>query len=153
MELFKSYLFQGLDTHQLENVAAFAVEIPMTEGQKIFTEGEEDGRIYILKEGAVEMMTRVEELDLPVSMFRAPGELFGVSALVPPYRYSLSARCAKPGALLSIERKRLETAARQDPDLGCKLSGNLAAYFLDRLKETRNELKIHFKILLMSTRS
>jgi hypothetical protein len=29
---------------------------------------------------------------------------------------------------------------------------NLAAHFLDRLKETRHELKIHFKILLKSTR-
>jgi len=30
---------------------------------------------------------------------------------------------------------------------------NLAAHFLDRLKETRQEVKMHFKTLLGSTRS
>jgi len=33
------------------------------------------------------------------------------------------------------------------------LMTNLAAYFLERLKETRQEVKIHFRTLLMSTRS
>lgn len=154
MEFFQSYLFKGLDDRQLENVSAIASEILMSQGQKIFTEGEEEGRIYILKEGAVEMLTRVEDaLDLPISLLREPGSLFGVSALVSPYRYSLSSRCAKPGSLLCIERTRLEEITRKDPDLGCKISGNLSAYFLERLKETRNQLKLHFKTILTYTRS
>jgi CRP-like cAMP-binding protein len=154
VDLFKSYLFKRLDDRQLKRVTGIAEEMAMCEGQKIFTEGERDGRVYILKEGEVEMMTRVEEtMNLPISLFREPGDLFGVSALVSPHQYSLSCRCTKPGSLLYIERERLEELNREDPDLGCKLSGNLAAYFLDRLKETRNQLKIHFKTILMSTRS
>jgi CRP-like cAMP-binding protein len=154
MDLFKSYLFSGLDDSQMKRVAAIAAETPMSAGQKIFTEGEGNGGVYILKEGEVEMMTRVQDtLDLPISLFREPGDLFGVSALIPPHQYSLSCRCAKSGSLLHIARRQLEEVIRQDPDVGCKISSNLAAYFLERLKETRNQLKIHFKTILMSTRS
>ncbi len=154
MDLFRSYLFSGFDSGQLNAVRAIAVEMPMSNGQKIFSESEKDGRIFILKSGEVEMTTRVENgLELPISLLREPGDLFGVSALIQPYQYSLSARCATPGSLLYIERKRLEEIALKDPDFACKISSNLAAFFLGRLKETRNQLKIHFKTLLMSTRS
>ena len=154
MDLFRAYLFRGLDAHQMESVSSIAMETPLEKGQQIFTEGEEDGRIYIVKEGAVELTTRIENgLDLPISMLRDPGDLFGVSALLPPYRYSLSSRCAKRGSLLYIERKRLEKLMSEDKALALSIISNLAEYFLNRLKETRNELKIHFKTILMSTRS
>lgn len=154
MDLFRAYLFRGLDARQMESVATIAMEIPLEEGQKIFTEGEEDGRIYIVKEGAVELTTRIENgLDLPISMLRDPGDLFGVSALLPPYQYSLSSRCAKQCSLLYIERKHLEKLMAEDKALALSIKSNLAEYFLNRLKETRNELKIHFKTILMSTRS
>ena len=38
-------------------------------------------------------------------------------------------------------------------NLGCKILANLTTYFVEWLRETRQELKIHFKTLLMSTRS
>ena len=154
MDLFKSYLFEGLDDGQLKNILAISVEVPMSEGQIIFSEGKKDGRVFILKKGVVEMTTRVENgLELPISLFREPGDLFGVSALIPPYQYSLSARCSKAGTLVYIDQKRLEEICLDDKEIACKISGNLAAFFLNRLKETRNQLKIHFKTILMSTRS
>jgi CRP-like cAMP-binding protein len=154
MDLFRSYLFEGLDADQMKNVETISLEMAMSEGQVIFSEGEKDGRIFILKEGAIEMTTRVENgLELPISLFRDPGDLFGVSALIPPFQYSLSSRCAETGSLLYIEQKQLAKICSQDMDIGCKISSNLAAFFLSRLKETRNQLKIHFKTILMSTRS
>jgi hypothetical protein len=47
----------------------------------------------------------------------------------------------------------LRKLAAEDREIGCQMMTNLAAHFLDRLKETRQEVKLHFKTLLSSTRS
>jgi CRP-like cAMP-binding protein len=99
-------------------------------------------------------MTAVEkDFDLPISILREPGDAFGTSALVPPYQYSLSARCVEKGILFCMETSALRKLATEDRDIGCQMMTNLAAHFLDRLRETRQEVKIHFKTLLSSTRS
>ncbi len=110
--------------------------------------------IYVLKEGAVELLTQVNgEYELPVKIIRSKGGCFGTSALIPPYEYSLSSRCAEDAALLEIRRDDLEKLNVADPALGCAIMKNLAQHFLDRLKETRREIKIHFKTLFGSMHS
>jgi hypothetical protein len=69
---------------------------------------------------------------------------------VAPYKYSLSARGVEDGSLLAMQRVDLETLIKQDHELGGIVQANLAKHFLERLKETRQELKIHFKTIFKS---
>jgi len=148
------YLFKGLNADQMEKVMAIGNQVSMKKGQQIFREGQEADGVYILKSGAVELMTTVEKgFDLPISILREPGDVFGTSALVPPHQYSLSARCVEKGVLVCMETSALRKLAERNQKIECQMMTNLAAYFLDRLKETRQEVKIHFKTLLCSTRS
>ena len=148
------YLFKGLSADQMEKVMAIGNQVSMRKGQRIFKEGQKADGVYILRSGAVELMVAVEkDFDLPISILRDPGDVFGTSALVPPFQYSLSARCVKEGVLFCIETSALRNLAAGDRDIGCQMMTNLAAHFLDRLKETRHEVKIHFKTLLSTTRS
>lgn len=154
MDSSLSYLFNGLDASQTKEVMATGNQIPMKKGQQLFKEGQKADGVYILRSGAVELMTTVEkDFDLPISILREPGDVFGTSALVPPFQYSLSARCVEEGVLFCMETSALRKLAAEDRDIGCQMMTNLAAHFLDRLKETRQEVKIHFKTLLSSTRS
>jgi len=149
-----AYLFKGFDEGQMKKIMAIGKEITMKKGQQIFREGQEANGVYVLRSGAVELMTVVEkDFDLPISLLRNPGDVFGSSALVPPYQYSLSARCVEEGTLFCMETKALRELALEDHDIGFQIMTNLAAYFLERVKETRQEVKIHFKTLLSSTRS
>ena len=149
-----AYLFAGLDEIQLKKVKAIGKEISMKKGQQIFKEGQEANGVYILRKGAVELMTVVEkDFDLPISLLRNPGDVFGSSALIPPHQYSLSARCAEDVILFRMETGLLRKLVSEDHEIGCQIMTNLAAHFLERLKETRQEVKIHFKTLLSSTRS
>jgi CRP-like cAMP-binding protein len=149
-----TYLFIGMSESQMKKILAVGKEIPMKKGQQIIKEGQTANGVYILRSGAVELLTNVEkDFDLPISILRDPGDAFGTSALVPPYQYSLSARCVEEGVLFCMETSALRKLAAEDRDIGCQMMGNLAAHFLDRLKETRQEVKIHFKTLLSSTRS
>jgi CRP-like cAMP-binding protein len=154
MDSSLAYLFNGLDASQTKKVMATGNQISMKEGQQIIKEGAAANGVYILRSGAVELMTTVEkDFDLPISILREPGDVFGTSALVPPYQYSLSARCLEDCVLFCMETAALRKLAAEDQVIGCQMMTNLAAHFLDRLKETRQEVKIHFKTLLSCLRS
>jgi CRP/FNR family cyclic AMP-dependent transcriptional regulator len=154
MDSTSTYLFEGLTEGQMKKILAAGKEIPVKKGQQIIKEGQPANGVYIVRSGAVELMTTVEkDFDLPISILRDPGDVFGTSALVPPCQYSLSARCMEDGILFCMETAGLRKLAAEDREIGCQMMTNLAAHFLDRLKETRQEVKIHFKTLLGCLRS
>ncbi|MBW2487394.1 MAG: cyclic nucleotide-binding domain-containing protein [Deltaproteobacteria bacterium] len=150
MQLSACYLFQGLTESQLSQIRTIGSEAPIEAGQWLFREGDPAELMYVLKEGAVELLTTVDEVELPITIVKKPGNCFGTSMLVPPHQYSLSARCAEDGMLLSIHKADLERLINADVKLGHVILANLAKHFLDRLKETRQELKIHFKTIFKS---
>jgi CRP-like cAMP-binding protein len=57
------------------------------------------------------------------------------------------------GILLAIKRTDLQKLIRAEHQIGLAILTNLARHFLERLKETRQELKIHFKTLFKSVHS
>ena len=101
----------------------------------------------------MELLTTIDaEIELPIAMLRKPGKIFGAGVLVPPNQYALTARCAETGTLLTIERTVLQKLLSEDRDIGFLVMTNLAEHFLGKLKESRQELKIHFNTLLKSFR-
>jgi CRP-like cAMP-binding protein len=150
MQLSSCYLFQGLSESQLNHLISIGNPASVEAGHWLFHEGDAAEQMYVLKDGAVELLTTVDEVELPITIVREPGKCFGTSAFVPPYQYSLSARCAENGSLLSIKKTDLEKLIMDDYQLGHTVLVNLAKHFLDRLKETRQELKIHFKTIFRS---
>jgi CRP/FNR family cyclic AMP-dependent transcriptional regulator len=154
MELFAGFLFKGLSEEQSKRVKDLSAEVSVKKRERIFKEGEKAESVYILKGGAIELTTKVEKgFELPISILRVPGDVAGSSALVPPFLYSLSARCVEAGSLLKIDRSSIIKLMEEDRHVERLIMTNLAENFLARLKETRQELKIHFKILLKSTRT
>lgn len=117
-------------------------------------EGGQAEELFVLKEGAIELLTKVEDgFELPIAIFRDPGDCTGTSSLVEPYIYSLNSRCVEDSKMLVIEKLALNKLMREDHNLGCIIMKNLAQQLLSRLKETRKELKIHFKTIFRSTQS
>ena len=153
MDLSLSYVFKGLNDDQLKRIEAISTELSVEKGQEIIKEGEEANALYVLKSGAVELVTMVEnDFELPISCLRNSGDIFGAGVLVTPFQYTLTARCYKAGALLKFERSDLKKLMMSDRDLSCHMMSNLAEYYLLRLKESRREIKIHFSTLLKSYR-
>ena len=155
MELLATcYLFEGISESQLQHLLAITEETQIRKDQWLFQEGQEAKEFFVIKEGTVELLTKVDdEFELPIAMLRDPGSCFGVSALTAPHVYSLSARCAEQGSLVVIQRAELEKLIQKDRELGYIIMTNWAEQLLNRLKETRQELKIHFKNLFKSMHS
>lgn len=154
MDILSScYLFRGLSEAQVARLAAITREARVGNGQCLCHEGESAKELFVLKEGAVEQISKVEgDFELPIAMLREAGSCFGASGLVAPYVYSLSARCAEEGTVLVIQLAELQKLMVEDWALGCTIMTNWATHLLGRLKETRQQLKIHFKTLLTSMR-
>ena len=151
MPFSSCYLFERMSASQLERIEAIASEQKIQKGQWLFREDDEAENFYLIKEGAIELLTLVDEkIEIPISMVRGKNGCFGISALVPPFRYTLSARAAQNSNLLVFRRADLEKLKQDDPGLVCIIMNNLAQKLLARLKETRQELKIHFMNLVRS---
>ena len=151
MPFSSCYLFERLSTPQLERLKSISHEQKIQKGQWLFREDQEAEHFYLIKDGAIELLTIVDEkIEIPISMVRPKNGLVGIAALVPPHQYSLSARAAQDSTLLVFDRSDLEDLNHEDPDLVCIIMTNLAQKLLARLKETRQELKIHFMNLVRS---
>ena len=149
MPLSSCYLFKRLTETQLQSVLAISREQKIQKGQWLFREDDEAHNFYFIEEGAIELLTVVDEhIEIPIAMVRTKDGCIGIGALVPPFRYSLSARAARDSNLLVFRRTDLEALKQNDPRLVCIMMNNLAQKLLERLKESRRELKIHFMNLV-----
>jgi CRP-like cAMP-binding protein len=173
MNLSSCYLFEGLSDSHLKRLEAVACRQTIQEGQWLFHKDEPAERLYIVESGAVELLIEVqgsveipvftiessalellvqvqEPVEIPTTMIRSGSGCAGVGTLVEPYRYSLSARCARDSRLSIIQRTDIQRLIHQYPDLGCCVMTNLARKLFDRLNETRKEVQIHFMSLVRS---
>lgn len=154
MPLSSIFLFKDLSESHLKRITDRVNETQIKKGHWLFHEGDTADRLYVLQNGAVELLTKVnDDIELPVTIIRKVGGCFGISALVPPYQYSLSSRCAEDTVLLQIRRENIQELTSEDRALGCTIMTNLAQYLLERLKETRQDLKNHFKTLFRTTQT
>ena len=151
MPLTSCYLFQGLPQSKIERIVAITQEQQFQKGQWLFQEGREAKNLYLVKEGAVELVIKVEDtIEIPMAVIRPDNGCLGIGALVEPYLYSLSARCLDDSTLFVITKTQLHELMADDFELHCAIMTNLAKKLLNRLKETRQEIKIHFMNLVRS---
>ena len=151
-------LFNGLTRNQFQDLSKITKKIQRRKGQILMQEGQNSEKLFVLEQGAVELLTKInlndsyDDFELPIVILRDPGDFTGISALLEPYECSLTARCFSDSQLVCFDREDLRQLIIADHEMGCTLMKNLAVYILNRLKETRRELKIHFKTLLVSSR-
>ena len=145
------YLFRDLPEEKLHALDAISQTRSMREDEWLFHKAEPAGHIYLVEDGAVELVMPVEpQIEIPVALIRPGNGCVGVGALVEPYRYTLSARCKVDSRLTVIASAELRQLFAIDPEFGNTVMTNLAQRLLERLLETREEIKIHFMNLIQS---
>ncbi|MGD9231896.1 MAG: cyclic nucleotide-binding domain-containing protein, partial [Desulfobacterales bacterium] len=110
MQLLSScYLFKGLSESQIHGLLEITKEMKAQKGQFLMNEGQDAEALFILKQGAVELLTKVNDdlvdydFELPIAILRNPGDCTGTSSLLEPHIYSLSARCFENSELRVIK--------------------------------------------------
>lgn len=102
-----SRLFQTLNTAELNALNRIASERRFSSGQKIFEEGDSGDGVYVVKDGLVEISTKVADQDRRVFGEIVPGEMFGEMAVLEYKPRSATAAAAEDSTVYFIPRDEL----------------------------------------------
>lgn len=155
--LKKADLFKSLSDEQLEAITRLGQERSFKAGQEIFKQDEKAKTLYVLLDGAVNLIFTVgteaqEEADLVVEILDQTGSVFGTAALMSPYLYNVSARCSQSTKALAIDSAGFREIIQREPIIGFEVMTKLAQIYFDRLNATRTAITNLFKTFKFQTR-
>ncbi len=135
--MVKADLLNGLSEEDAGQVMKLAKRTILTSGAELFHLGDVAGSIYLIARGRLRltlpMQVRNHEEDMLVEE-RAPGQTVGWSALIPPYRFTLTATAPLETEVLALSREALMEHFAANPGTGYAVSMNLASVIGERLQ-------------------
>jgi len=106
----------------------------------ICTQGDAARKLYLVDEGQVVVESETPRgIRIPIIAV-STGEVFGWSALVPPYRFTATVRALSRTRILAIEREALLTFMQAAPALGLTIMQNISGIMATRLRNLEIEL-------------
>ena len=128
----ESELFAGISQHVIDEIANSSIQVAFEEGATIFTTGEKARYVYELMDGSVDII--LLEQDIIHLTASRTGQIFGWSALVEPYVYTATAKCAEPTKAIRISRDLIEEVSEKHPAEGLKILQHLTGIIAHRLR-------------------
>jgi CRP-like cAMP-binding protein len=130
-------LLNGLSQVESDQVLATGSRITVPSGGSLFRLGDSADRLYLIERGRIRlsfpMLLRGQHEDAAFEEMAA-GETVGWSALVPPYRFTLSASAPLETEVIAVPRERLWTLFDASPEIGRKIGFNLLMLVGKRLQ-------------------
>lgn len=146
-ELLRRYAyFSSLTDAQLKALAMISEETNVPEGAVIIEADQPADALYLLTEGEASLYFVVTTPNDPyynreyfISEIN-PGEIFGLSALLEPYRYSSRTRAGTKCRLVRMDARKLRELCAGDDKLAIALLTAVGRAAMDRLAHTRVQL-------------
>lgn len=136
-------LFAGVGPETLERLSSAAVLTEFVKGEILIRQGGEDHNMFLLIEGAVEVLVAVEGREVLVTHMQA-GDYFGEMSLLTGEMRTATIRASTRGAAYRIGREALAPVLAADSALMDLLSRNLAERNIGRLaKASAAQDEIH----------
>jgi CRP/FNR family cyclic AMP-dependent transcriptional regulator len=133
-------LLDGLSAEALEFLESVAREVFFPKGAVIFDEDEKADSFYLIATGKVGLEVALPARDPVLLETLGPGELLGVSWLVPPHRWSWKARALAATDILAFDAEAVRAQCRKDLDLALHVYRTVAEESIRRLHATRVRL-------------
>ena len=143
-ELLRRYpFFALLDDEQLQAIAMIAQEKSYPKGALLVKENTAATCLSLLIEGDIDLIfSGGGEGAICNALVGsiAPGEAYGVSSLIEPYRYTATAKATMPVKVIEVDGLALRAQVEKDGKLGYIMMRNVAIAVLERLRYTQVEL-------------
>jgi len=138
--------FTGLDNTHLKAIAMVADEIAFQKGESLYESDKDADALFVLVDGIVEHYFSV--VNSPDPKLRkefylsdiTPGEVFGLSSMIEPYKHTTTARCAREGHAIRIQTASLLTLGELDSKFAYSFMYQVARSLSDKLESTRVQL-------------
>lgn len=124
----------------LEQLATHASLEHFDAGQRILRTGTPADTFYVMLSGRVAIEMANPRGGSIVIETLGPGEVVGISWMLPPYRLTFDARCVERCSVIAIDATKLRADCDSDPVLGYALFKELSGLVRDRLQATRMQL-------------
>jgi CRP-like cAMP-binding protein len=108
------------------------------DGEKLIEAGDEDGSIYILIKGAVDVVAERDGSEIVLATV-SEGSVFGEIAFFDGSPRSASVRARSDGSAVKISREKVEELAMWEPKIARKLLFDLGSILAVRLRWTTRQ--------------
>lgn len=131
-------LLDGLSPVEAKQVAGLGTRLIVPTGQSLFELGDQADRLFLVEHGRIKLTLPMRVRGREEHVFveeRSPGQTVGWSALIPPYRFTLTATASLHDAeVITLPREELLKYIEANPRAGQKLAFNLAVVVGHRLQ-------------------
>jgi CRP/FNR family transcriptional regulator, cyclic AMP receptor protein len=117
--------FQGLSPEDLAFIAGCGKNVAFKEGQVIANPGDPANEFYLIREGHVALSISIPPRKSFLFQTLGPNELVGLSWLIPPYLWTVSAQAVSFTRAIALDGACLRQKCETDPRLGFKLMKHL----------------------------
>jgi CRP-like cAMP-binding protein len=135
-----AWLATGVSSSSLTRLEWTAREYDAMEGIELLREGSETAELGLVTRGRVALTEHVPGRGPVTLMTVEPGDLFGWSSLVPPYRATSTVTTVEPVRVVAFDGPRLRQALRADPELAAAVYQRVLVAVARRLIATRHQL-------------
>jgi CRP/FNR family cyclic AMP-dependent transcriptional regulator len=120
------WLFEGVPSEAMTDLARRFVRKSLSAGQEIFRQGDRADSMYLIKMGAVKLWKVTEEGRILTLDIRRAGEWLGENVLLEEGKYPVGATCLERTLLCGIDRKPFESLVLDYPAVGLAVIRNLS---------------------------
>jgi len=143
-ELLRRYpFFANLSDKELRQLAMISDEKEISAGETLFESGDDAHYLYLLRSGGIDLHYVVSDergmektQDFMVGVIN-PGEVFGISSAVAPYRYTASAVAPVPSKVIATEGSALREMCEEDIHMKALFQERIASTVFRRLHDSR----------------
>lgn len=133
-------LFINLSEDHCHLVCGCARNVRFEAGRYLLREGEPANEFYLIREGRVALEINVPGRSDLTFQTVGPGEVVGVSWLIPPYRWTYDARALEQVRAISLDAQCLRGKCETDHDFGYDMMTRFVPILIQRLQATRLQL-------------
>jgi CRP/FNR family transcriptional regulator, cyclic AMP receptor protein len=139
-ELQKSRLFEGLLPEEVEMLAEVTQQKKFGQGEVVFEQGDVGDSLYLLVEGAVDVLhKRPDGVEHLITTLEAP-EFFGEMSLIDKEYRSATIQAKAEAVMLCLTNENLHSFARVYKNGFTLVVINIARVLSARLRETNQKL-------------
>ena len=129
-------LLKGLDEAEAGRVLALGKRMVLTTGALLFHLGDPAESIYLVTRGRLRLTLPMQVCDREEDVLLeegSSGQAVGWSALIPPYRFTLTASAPLETEVIALGREALNRYFAEHPETGRTVAWNLSCIIGQRL--------------------